>query len=307
MFKETANTVATGFNWNDIERDVVSETPVEDDFVGDDCYSEAEVDADKAKIQEIKRRLNISEEDGISLSRVQEYAISQEIGEMDWFGEEFRREELFPDGEETQTAIFLSSEYDDFVNHIDAIGLMKNADSNGEPVPFALDMTYNKTFDGLDKKMSWVHPNKKVRLPGFATAKYFEDTFNPEPLINRGKIPIMPRFIIGFSPELSEEITELRMSASGWDSLRRDELSAKAKWCVLTELKGQSKQMLDYLEEHHAENDLLETAYTQVKALDKFFGEAIKVANITDQSHPDWKNYVYEDGVVNAIAIRKIF
>lgn len=306
MFKDTYNS-SPKYNWADIREDVQNETPVETDFIGDNCYSKAEVEADLAKIDRIKEQLGVGPESGISDSRIQEYAIAQEIGEMDWFGEEFRQDELFPDGEGTQTSIFLTSEYDDFVNHIDAIGLMQNADSNGEAIPFALDMTYNSTADGLNKKMSWTHPDKKVRLPGFTTAKYFEDTFNFDPLIQKGRIPIMPRFIIGFNPELSTEITELRMSSSDWDSLRRDELTTKAKWCVLKELKHQSEQMLDYLEENHTKNDLLETAYIQVKALDKYFGGAIDVADKADKNHPDWKSYADRDDMAQAIMARKIF
>lgn len=118
--------------------------------------------------------------------------------------------------------MFLTSEYDDYVNHIDAICLMDNACSDFKPVPFALDMTYNVDPEKLDKKMSWPHPNKTVGVPGLMTARYFEDTFNAKPLLKKGKIEIMPRFVIGFNPELSNEITELRMTNSGWDSLKRD-------------------------------------------------------------------------------------
>lgn len=294
------------FNWGDIKRDIKeTETPHEDDF--DDVYSAAEIAADKARVEDIKKKLRIVEDKfGIPDSRVQEYATEQEIGEMDWFGETAREEELFPEGQGNQVAVFLTSEFDDYISHIDAICLVNNADTDFSPVPFALDMTYNTDNDGLDKKFSWRHPSPQVGLPGFTKAKYVEDTFNTEPLIPKGKIEVMPRFIVGYSPDLANGITELRMSKDAWGSLRRDELSAKAKWCVLTELKTQSVEMLAYLEEHHSESSQLETAYQQVRALDKYFGDAITTATEQDEVHPEWKNYALRDEVCAAITVRKI-
>lgn len=294
------------FNWGDIKREIVEETPDERGFK--DCYTERQIDRDLQKVYEIKEKLGISPEVDIPDSRIQEYAIAQEIGEMDWFFEE-SQDGLFEDNKGAPTAVFLTSEYDDYVHHIDAICLMDNACSDFKPVPFALDMTYNIDPEGLDKKMSWPHPDRSVGAPGLMTAKYFEDTFNAKPLLKKGKIEIMPRFVIGFNPELSNEITELRMTNSGWDSLKRDELSAKARWCVLKELKHQSGQMLEYLESNREGSPLLETAYTQIKALDEYFGGAIEAAREFDKNegHPEREDYVERDEVAGAILARNIY
>lgn len=294
------------YNWGDIRRDIEDETPKEDDFT--DVYSPDEITADKVQVQRIKDRLGIKPEQGISDSRVQEYAIAEDIGEMDWFGEDKRRDEIFVDGKGQNAVVFLSSEYDDFKNHIDAVCVICNADSGFEPVPFALDMTYNKNAEQLDKKMAWRHPFKSVDMPGLATAKYFEDdkSFGDKPLVEKGRIAVMPRFVVGFSPELSTEITELRMTSDGWGTLRREELSAKAKWCILIELKAQSEQVVKALEKRQGESALLDAAYQQAKALDRYFDGAIKAAKDMDKEHPEWEKYARKDEVVNEILSRKI-
>ena len=293
------------YNWGDIEKDIINETPREINF--SDCYTNDDIRGDREKVNEIKERLGIKKEFGISDSRIQEYATQQEIGEMDWFGEEERADELFPEGKGSQSMTFLSSEFDDYTNHIDMICVMNNADSDFESIPFAIDITYNQDQDNLDKKFSWEHP--LVKQKGFATAKYFEDTYSfKEPLLEKGRIPIMPRFIIGFNPDLAEEITKCRMSVDdgGWNSLRREELSIKAKWCVLSELKTQSEQMLEFLNQHHNDHELLKKAYEQVKALDTYFSKAIIAAKEKDKKHPDWQSYVETDEVAQKLLSRDI-
>ena len=294
------------YDWGDVRRDVEDATPKEDDF--DDVYSEDEIEADKAQAQEIKYRLGVKPEQGISDSRVQEYAVAEDMGEMDWFGEDKRRDEIFTDERGQNAVVFLSSEYDDFINHTDAICVICNADSGFEPTPFALDMTYNNDTEKLDKKMAWRHPFKSVGVSGLATVKYFEDdkSFGDKPLVEKGRIAVMPRFVVGFSPKLSTEITELRMTNDGWGTLRREELSAKAKWCVLKELKAQSEQMVKALEKRQEESTLLNTAYQQVKALDRYFDGAIKAAKELDKLHPEWERYAYGDSVASEILSRRI-
>ena len=294
------------YNWDDIKRDMQDDMPREDDFL--DCYTEEEIRADKDKIREIKRKLGIQDTGEIPDSRVQEYATAQDISEMDWFGEEKRNGELFPEDKGHTVAVLLSSEYDDFINHTDAICMIDNADTNFLPLTFALDMTYNTDGDSLDKKMSWRHPSKQLGIPGLATVKYFEDreTFGDKPLIEKGRIEVMPRFVVGFSPELSTEITELRMTSDGWGTLKRESLSAQAKWCVLKELKVQSRQMLEYLEKHKDGSELLGSAYTQVASLDKYFAGAIKAAREMEKDHPEWERYANRDSVVNEILARRI-
>ena len=289
------------YNWSDIRRDIDDYTPKEIDF--DDAYRKDQINSDLTRVANIKARLGIKPEKGISDSKVQEYATAQEIGEMDWFHEGKRAGELFPDDKGQQTTVFLASEFDDLVNHIDAVCMMKNADSDFLPIPFALDITYNTNDEDLDKKFGWRHP--QLGITGFATVKYFEDTFSMKPQIAKGRIGVLPRFVIGFSPELSNEITELRMMSGGWESLRREELTTKAKWCVLRELKAQSEQMLKYLERHKSEN-LFSELYQNVQAIDGFVGGAIEAAAEADKEHPDWISYPDRDQVFNAISIRKL-
>lgn len=290
-------------DWADIRRDIQNETPNPLDFAGGNPYSDDEVRNDLVKIEHIKANPNYWHQEGTSDSEIQEYATTQEIGEMDWFGEELRRGELFPDGKGSDACAFMTSEFDNCVNHVDAICLINNACSDFRPIPFALDFTYNTDPDGLDKKFSWEHRSKQIASSGFCEVKYFEDTFNTKPLLPKGKISAMPRFIVGFNPELSEKITEERMTNTGWNSLSRDEPSNKAKFCVLKELKFQSEQMLSWLSEHHDSQEL-EHLYQDVQALNKYFDGALMVAEAHDPQN--FESYSVRDMVAQSIMNRSV-
>lgn len=292
------------FNWADIRRDIQSETPNPRDFGGGNPYSDAEVARDLEKVERIKSGANYRHSEGIGDSEIQEYATAQEIGEMDWFGEEFRRDEIFPDDQGSDTCTFMTSEFDDHVNHVDAVCLMNNRYSNFRPIPFALDLTYNADPDGLDKKFHWRHPAKSIDTPGFCTVKYFEDTFNLEPILPAGRIAVLPRFIVGFSPELSERITEERMTNTGWGALSREEPSAKAKFCVLRELELQSEQMLEGLNDRQSDSPELARMFEHVTALKAFFAGALKTAREHDPQ--DFQAYADRDPVFQAITSHHI-
>ncbi|MBR2830938.1 hypothetical protein IKE83_01105 [Candidatus Saccharibacteria bacterium] len=290
------------YNWNDIRHDIVEETPKETDFI--DIYGEKSVQNDLDRVKRIRLENGITEPDGITESKIQEYATAQEIGEADWFMEEKRAASLFPDDRGQQTAVFLTSDFDDYVNHVDAVAFMVNAESDLRTVTFALDITYNTKDDKLDQKFGWKHPN--LKRSGLATVKYFEDTFTHSgPIIRKGRIFALPRFVIGFSPDLSHEITESRMTSSGWGSLSRAEYSTKAKWCVLKELELQSEQMLSALESQKDSRDY-QKLYQDIASLNKYFAGAIAASSEADTAHPDWQSYPERDEVFRAIISRKI-
>jgi len=291
------------FNWNDIRRDIQNETPNPRDFGGGEPYSDETVVKDLEVVEQFKSSPQYRHEKGIKDSEVQEYATAQEIGEMDWFGEELRRDELFPGRKGSDTCTFMASEFDDLFNHVDAVCLMNNACSDFKPVPFALDLTYNGGSEELDRKFA-KHSLKHLTPMGFTTVKYFEDTFNSEPLLPKGRIDLLPRFIVGFSPDLSNKITEERMTNTGWGALSREEPSNEAKFCVLRELKVQSEQMLEWLGEHHKDSQELRRMYRDVTALDKFFGGALKTAREHD-TH-GFEAYSERDSVVQQIMSRNI-
>jgi len=291
------------FNWGDIKRDIQNETPDLRDFAGGDPYSDEEVARDLATVRQIKSKPEYRKGD-MTDSEVQEYATAQEIGEMDWFGEELRRDELFPDGMGSDTCTFMTSEFDDHVNHIDAVCLMNNVYSDFRPVPFALDLTYSDDPEVLDRKFNWLHKSKYVASPGFTKVKYFEDTFNAVPLLPKGWIGVLPRFIVGFSSDLSQKITEERMTNTGWGALSREEPSSEAKFCVLKELKTQSEQMLEWLDKHRNDSRELKRMYRNVTALDKFFGGALKTAREHDPR--GFEAYSNRDSVVQQIMGRNI-
>ena len=295
------------FNYGDIAKDRENETPDPRDFI-DDPYSREEVERDMKKLAEIRSRES-HDDIGLRSADIHEYATQQEMGEMDWFHEDDRGEELFPDDKGHQMAAFLTSDYDDHLNHVDVVCVMDNACSDFEPVPFALDLTYRSDADWensekMDKKFSWRHRSRNIGTKGFCEVKYFEDDYNMEPLLPKGRIGAMPRFVVGYSEELAEKITEERMMSTGWDSLSRMEPSGKAKFCVLHELVQQSEQMMEYLEKHH-DTPELQQLQTNVEALNKYFSGALEAARENDKM-THYESYANRDAVAQSIMLRKI-
>ena len=290
------------YGWKDVLREINDMTPKEDNFI--DVYGKKVVDADKERVRGILAGTNAEDNFGIYGADIQEYITSQEIGEMDWFHEEDRREEILDDDRAQDIAVFLTSKYDDTINHVDMVCIIKNACTDYEAVPFFMDATFNTDDKKLDKKMSWRHPKEEVKHSGFATVKYFEDDFNMDAILDKGRIEIAPRFVIGYDAELANTIMELRNTRDGGTSEKRERASAMAKWCVLKELNTQCRQMLDYLEKADKNSVLLQKAYEQVKALSKYFSGAMEAAKKHDAKFiPGYPN---TDPVCEAICERSI-
>lgn len=297
------------YSWEDIKKDIKKETPSLEIFGNNDPYSNEEIEQDKNRVRGIKAAIGYRETEGLADSQVQEYTTQQDIIEMDWFSEGKRESELFGNRDiiENQTITSLTSEYDDFVNHIDVICVVKNTYSDFQPVPFALDLTYGTDIDQLDKKFSWRHPYNSIDTPGFCTAKYFIDTdsLNDEQILPKGRIKIMPRFIVGYDEDLSQRISELRIFGnSDKDDLIREESSMKAKFCVLKELKLQSEQMLEFLTKNSQKNKDFKKMLEDVTALNQYFKGALETARKHDPH--DLESYSNKDEVVNAITSRNI-
>lgn len=236
----------------------------------------------------------------------------------DWFGEE----ELYGDDPEYDAlTTFPTSEIDDTFNHIDMIGVVRNEATGHQVVPFAIDLTYNTDLDKIRRKFTWRHVYGKsaaapaegsefgdagrplkmrerlgLKIPGFAAAKYFEDLNDPmAPRLPKGRITVMPRFIVGYNPDLASELSG--MPADREDYVRRygertyqdrmaefQQAKRCAKWCTLLECVEQAadiRAMVDELstdETRYMRPGELSTARQQAAALDMYFQRALEVA-----------------------------
>lgn len=281
MFNESKS--HNSYNYGDYKEEIQKSTPQGADFIDcpvndkspyNDDYSEEGIQKDEDRIKRIKIQCGIRKDpNSLKESEIQEYAVTDELVTGDWFREETRAKELYPDGNGDPCTANLSSEYDDFVNHIDVICTINNAETGYKTIPFALDLTFNTDNEKLDKKFSygWRDPKTGYKYAGLATAKYYEDT--AESLVDdplpKGRIPVMPRFVIGFSTELSDQMAKNFLGAPGdeWSILNDDEenkrlkKSERACWMVLDELCKQANELVNYLETVKDDGPLIMGAY----------------------------------------------
>ena len=294
------------YNFNDIRKEIKETRPDVRAFGGGVPYSDEEIEEDLQRLQKIKSGPEYTKDEiGVSESELQEYATVLEMSSADWFGDSLRDSELFLDGDGAPTTIFPTSEYDDHVNHIDAICVMQNAYSDYKPLPFALDLTYNTSLK-LDEKFHWRHPSREIDLPGFCMAKYFEDSANFPEALPKGRIEVMPRFVIGFDKTLSEKILHGQMvDASSWDALKYEEPSEKAKFCVLKELDMQATQAADFFSEHEEDKPIFKELKGRIVALKQYFDGALKIAEANDTQK--FEAYAEKDPVFQALATYDAF
>lgn len=272
-------------NWNDIKKEIAVSTPKERDFR--DVYSDEIISKDLSHVNRIKRQNQIGAKNayGMSDSKVQEYILAGEITNQDYFMELERTKSGNLKTNLLQTPqVYLTSDYDDFCNHIDAVCVINNEFTGGKPLPFALDMTYNNDYDDLGRKFGWAHPYKNVGLPGFATVKYFPGFNDANAHIPKGKIKILPRFVIGVSSDITNELGQISVSGTAWDEPRREELTERARYVILDELYSQASRIKKQLAEtaYDKQDPLMRQAEFQIDALEKYFGGALEMAKASD-------------------------
>jgi hypothetical protein len=263
-------------------------------------------------------------------SKILEKTFTDAVESDDWFSED---DSYGEDPDYLALTTFPTSEVDDVFGHIDAIAFIKNVDTDHELVPFAIDLTYNTDFEKIEKKFSWIHTYGKkanvpsgvsefgravieednhgnkvtrtrrlalkdkygLKIPGFASAKYFEDKNNPlDPQYPKGRIPVMPRFVVGYSPDIANTIANGMPDKKfrekyGDDTYKRASseymrAALQAKWCTLLECAGQANDlyyMLDNLkpeETKHMDKNELEVAKKMAASMAAYFTRALDAA-----------------------------
>ena len=329
-------------NFERVKATLYEYTPEIDSFE-DTIYPAADVKKDLRQLSDYKKTKEYqSALDQDTRSKIMEQTFIEHSGKSDWFGDE----DLYGEDEAYyQTVIVPTSEVDDYFNHVDAIAVFKNRATDQTPLPVALDFTYN--VPGMNHKMSWRHvygkkqtapaelsefgdsyigPDKRtgetglhtrrlperfsygLKIPGFATAKYFEDTDSfDDPILPKGRIPLMPRFIVGY--EADENTVDTLYGGTPDSAFRRNygqqefekrraefsKVERHAKWCSLIELNEQSKNLVAYLDNLTPEETqfipprLLQDAKHQAATAAAYFGNAFKnaKAKLDDPSTPD--------------------
>ncbi len=312
-----------------IERVLKDMTPYPEDFKGT-VYSEGEVESDIGRLKSFKNSPFYNKAEERSDAKLLEITFTDMVEMDDWFSED---KSYGDDPDWLALTTFPTSEIDDVFNHIDMIGVFSNELTGHKTLPFAVDLTYNTDHDDIAKKFRWRHVYGKkkdipeqvsefdrslslrnrygLKIPGFTSAKYCEDknTLNVDekPMFEKGRIQVMPRFVVGYSQDLAERLADK-------DSLPEDKYNGArlcAKWCALIELKEQAtdiRQMLDNLTEEeikYMNQEELVVAKKSIIAMERYinnaYNEAKKLAD-TDAGEKAAMEYAMNrDTVVQAI------
>lgn len=325
-------------NYELIENVLYDMTPQPESFK-DSVYPAEEVQADEEALQHLREAPNYKEQDERADAKILEKIFTEFAEQDDWFGEEM----LYADDPDWRAFSSVpASEIDDNFRHFDTIGTVANRITDYNVVPFAIDLTYNTDPEKIHKKFNWKHVYGKselapvgvsefgqvqqtkgahgqdyrqlkrlplrqqagLKIPGFASAKYYEDTNSMwDPALPKGRIKVMPRFVVGFNPELADILAQgepdkyetiMKYGQETYDRRNQEYYFAKesAKWCTLFELSQQASEIEGYIESlsdtetTNMDSEELALASKQISALEKYFSNALAEARASAKKDP---------------------
>lgn len=342
-------------NYENIEKTLAKLIPDPRDFEGR-VYPAEDVKSDIKQLDDFRHTPEYKKGEERSDARLLERTFTDMVERGDWFGEE----EIYGDDPDYLALItFPTVDIDDTFNHIDLVGMIKNGATEHKIMPFAIDLTYNTDDTKMTQKFRWRHVYGKqesapevvsefgdsymdkdysgrdvlrtrslpfkfrygLKIPGFASAKYYEDKDNPwDPMREKGRINIMPRFVVGYSTDIAdilsmglpEEEYRAKYGEEDYQRKRAEYKSAerRAKWCTLLECASQAHDirfMLEHLdneETKYMNTKELEEAKNQIIAMDNYFTKAVELATKKAQTSPDEmaaKEYTSRDTVCQTI------
>lgn len=336
MFNPSAPKVVS--NYERVENTLAELTPNPRDFEGR-TYPAEDVRSDVKQLDDYRCTPDFKIGGERSDAKLLEKTFIDMVELGDWFGEE---ETYGDDPDSLALVTFPTADIDDTFNHIDVIGMIGNEITGHETMPFAIDLTYNTDNAKMTQKFEWKHVYGKkktapegvsefgdsymdkdyygrdtlktrplqmkyrfgLKIPGFASAKYFEDRNNPEdPIYKKGRIDILPRFIVGYSPDIANTLaggmpTEEYRWKYGEQAYKKKKAEYKnaerrAKWCTLFECHEQASDirfMLEHMDEKETKwmrPEELEKAKKQIIAMDTYFTKAVELATEKAQTDPD--------------------
>ncbi len=290
-----------------------------------DVYTPNEINADITQYQiAIHSPTFESEQGGAQNGFLLEKNLKDMIETKDWFYENRYMQQK--SGEKMTIATYNCSLIDDCFNHIDFVGIIKSQLTDSKPMPIGFDATCNTDYTKLRNKFlkrhaygirndapaeyasefgsydnsteyTTLHNRYRygIKLPGFGSVKYFEDTKHPDnPLIEKGRIEIMPRLIIGYDPEIAK-VLDNGIDIKKLQSVNKMEQKhimtkytramLKAKWCTLLECHEQVDGIMFMLNNNLDEDyrnrrqEELKVAKEQIENLKKYVDFALEQAN----------------------------
>lgn len=338
-----------------IEKVLTSMTPDPRHFEGS-IYPPDDVRLDLEQLDAVKHTPEYKKGEERSDAKILEKTFTDFVEADDWFCE---NETYGEDPDYLALVTFPATEIDDVFNHIDVIAMINNEDTGRETIPFAIDLTYNTDDYKMSQKFRWKHVYGKkdpapvgvsefgehyvekdssgkdvvrtkyspmkfrngLKIPGFASAKYFEDTNDIwNPMYSKGRIDVMPRFVVGYSPDIADTLAngmpdneyKEKYGEDAYQKVKSEYERAKkcAKWCTLYECAEQASDIRRMLDGMSAEETKwmqpseLEKAKKQIAIMDNYFQRAIDVATKqaeTDSDEMNAKNYSDRDIVRQAI------
>lgn len=161
-----------------------------------------------------------------------------------------------------------------------------------------------------------------MKIPGFAAAKYYQDSGSSYPKASEGcRINVMPRFVVAFNPELTAEIASGdpdRKYAEKYGEAaykqRKSEIKkakSRAKWCMLTELSEQASDIRSYLDnlpedkKRWIDSDELAIAKKQIAVMEKYFKGALEVGKMKALEDPierDGQSYASHENICQTVS-----
>ncbi len=251
-----------------------------------DVYDEATIAHHQQEIVNFESKKGIinKEEkltDGICL----EYIFSN-LDMNDFFMEEPRYDELMTDNEDYLLKVIPTHKYDDEFHNADMICVMRNELTEHKTVPFVVDCTSNS--EKIDQKLNYRRTNE--RLKGFTKLFYFKNPAEEDEgdgSIPKGKVEIIPRFVIGVDSDKARRATEYRVPIANrertWEEQAKEEEAAKSydevRLCVFEEFNQQCDAINEYLLNEGLELLDAEQAKQiteQMTALKRYFSETLK-------------------------------
>ena len=338
------------------ERVLAGLTSNPETFKGE-VYPDRDVELDLELLEIFKNSPNYRHTHERSDAKLLEKTFNDLVERDDWFSEW----DLYGRDANFKPIITVpTSEIDDVFNHIDLIGVIRNASTNGQATPFAIDITYNTDSDKIKKKFSWKHVYAKsanapadasefgtvvetkdhaghnikttgslkmhdrfgTRLPGFVSAKYFEDRNKSEkPVYPKGRINVMPRLVVGYDPEIADVLAHGMPSAEMQEKYGKQyhdkrvkdfQVAAlRAKWCTLFECAKQASE-INQMVQNLTEENTKHMYYKDLKAvketaasIDTYFNKSLDYAieqTKNDSDELDAMNYAKKDQVQFAIS-----
>lgn len=332
---------------------ISSITPDINDLKGS-SYSEAEIKLDTDAYDLFTKSPSyVMREKESSSYQMERNFIALYINE-DWPEEELTRYETPRKKTFRPTDLIPTTDIDDAFNHVDMVGIIQNEASNYRRIPFGIDVTYNSDTEDLRKKFGHIHQYglvKRIRdeeksefgyiesvtehgetrqeiyphatkyrfglkIPGFSSVKFFENTVNPEAEDRKGRIGILPRLVIGCDKEIvdtinlgvpqkpeepgmskdleedndfaREDMEKYRTSMAEYEQSCADyELACETmKICTMAEMKEQADLLEHFLEKINETRErmteqqerMYQRAKEEVKTVQEYAGAALNFA-----------------------------